>query len=90
MSYTAGEILYTGSGTALVAATAPPHLLGRALARWQLSTGVGQAAAPAVLTALLVVGPATLWSVLAASTLVAAAAVHRWAPVDHERVGTNP
>ncbi|MFJ9443451.1 hypothetical protein ACIRRH_16490 [Kitasatospora sp. NPDC101235] len=51
--YTLGEILYTGSGTALVAAVAPPHLLGRALARWELSAGVGRAAAPAVLTALL-------------------------------------
>ncbi|WP_329102340.1 hypothetical protein OG792_23620 [Micromonospora sp. NBC_01699] len=82
VAYTAGEIIYTGSGTALVAATAPPHLLGRALTRWQLSTGVGQATAPAVLSALLVLGPATLWSVLAAGTLVAAAAVHRWAPAD--------
>ncbi|MEV8506369.1 MFS transporter [Actinoplanes sp. NPDC051475] len=78
--YTLGEILYAGSGTALVAAAAPPEGLGRALARWQLSTGVGNAAAPAVLTALLSIGPGLLWGLLAGTTLAAAAAVRRWAP----------
>ncbi|MFD4504923.1 MFS transporter [Streptomyces sp. NPDC058457] len=73
--YTAGEILYTGSGTPLVLATAPPRLRGRALARWQLSTGIGRAAAPAALTALLTAGPALLWGALAATTLLAAAVV---------------
>jgi MFS family permease len=80
--YTFGEILYTGSGTALVTATAPPHLLGKALARWQVSTGLGQAAAPAVLTLLLSVGAGLLWSVLGASTLMAAGAIARWGPRD--------
>jgi hypothetical protein len=78
--YTAGEIGYAGSGTALVAATAPDDLLGRALARWQLSTGIGAACAPAILTALLSVAPGLLWGVLAGLTLLAAAAVRRWAP----------
>ncbi|KAA2253807.1 MFS transporter [Solihabitans fulvus] len=84
--YTMGEILYTGSGTALVIATAPPRQLGRALARWQLSTGIGQAVAPAALTALLVVGPGALWGGLAGATLLAAGAIRRWGPVD-ERTG---
>ncbi|MFF7592932.1 MFS transporter [Kitasatospora purpeofusca] len=78
--YTFGEILYTGSGTALVAATAPPHLLGRALARWELSMGVGRALAPAALTALLAVGPGVLWPVLAGATLVSSVAVARLRP----------
>ncbi|MFB6890528.1 MFS transporter [Kitasatospora sp. NPDC056327] len=78
--FTLGEILYTGSGTALVAASAPPHLLGRALARWEFSSGIGRALAPAVLTGLLAVGPAVLWPVLAVTTLLAAAAVTRLRP----------
>ncbi|MEU8924820.1 MFS transporter [Kitasatospora sp. NPDC048545] len=78
--YTLGEILYTGSGTALVAAVAPPHLLGRALARWELSMGVGRAAAPAVLTALLAAGPGALWVPLAAATALGALAVLRLGP----------
>ncbi|GAA0664879.1 hypothetical protein GCM10010193_15340 [Kitasatospora atroaurantiaca] len=78
--YTAGEVLYAGSGTALVVAAAPPHLLGRALARWELSTGLGRAAAPAALTALLAGGPGLLWWVLAGCTAVAAVAVRRCSP----------
>ncbi|WP_082559002.1 MFS transporter [Kitasatospora sp. MBT66] len=78
--YTFGEILYSGSGTALVAATAPPHLLGRALARWELSMGVGRALAPAALTALLAVGPGALWPVLAGATLLSSVAVARLRP----------
>ncbi|MFF2619800.1 MFS transporter [Kitasatospora sp. NPDC058046] len=78
--YTLGEILYTGSGTALVASVAPPHLLGRALARWELSSGVGRAAAPAVLTALLAAGPGALWASLAAATALGALAVLRLGP----------
>ncbi|MFJ8622618.1 MFS transporter [Kitasatospora sp. NPDC093550] len=78
--YTLGEILYTGSGTALVAAVAPPHLLGRALARWELSMGVGRAAAPAVVTALLATGPGALWVPLAAATALGALAVLRLGP----------
>ncbi|MEU9041614.1 MULTISPECIES: MFS transporter [unclassified Kitasatospora] len=78
--YTLGEILYTGSGTALVAAVAPPHLLGRALARWELSMGVGRAAAPAVVTALLAAGPGALWLPLAAATALGALAVLRLGP----------
>ncbi|MEU8515399.1 MFS transporter [Kitasatospora sp. NPDC048722] len=80
--FTLGEILYTGSGTALVTAVAPPHLLGRALARWELSMGVGRAAAPAVLTALLAAGPGVLWSTLAVATLAGAVAVLRLGPAE--------
>ncbi|MGA5821739.1 MFS transporter [Kitasatospora sp. NPDC094028] len=80
--YTLGEILYTGSGTALVSASAPPHLLGRALARWELSSGVGRAAAPAVLTALLAAGPGLLWGALAVTTAVGALAVLRLGPAE--------
>lgn len=75
--YTIGEILYTGTGTPLVIASTPPQLLGRALARWQLSTGLGMAAAPAVLTALFAWGPSALWPVLAAGTLAGSALIVR-------------
>jgi MFS family permease len=72
---TIGEIIYAGSSTALVAATAPPEVLGRALARFQLSTGFGLAVSPAVITALAANGPGALWASLAAATLLSGAAV---------------
>lgn len=72
---TLGEVIYAGSATALVTALAPVHVLGRALARFQLSTGFGLAASPAVITALASHGPAALWGSLAAATLLAASAV---------------
>ncbi|WP_370967873.1 MFS transporter [Amycolatopsis sp. cg9] len=72
---TIGEIGYAGSATALVTALAPAHVLGRALARFQLSTGFGLAVSPAVITALATRGPATLWGGLAAATLLSASAV---------------
>ncbi|RFC77567.1 MFS transporter [Streptomyces sp. AcE210] len=72
---TLGEILYAGSATALVTALAPAHVLGRALARFQLSTGFGLAVSPAVITALAPRGPAALWGSLAAATLFSASAV---------------
>ena len=59
---TFGEIIYAGSSTALVAATAPERLIGRALARFQLSTGFGLAISPAIITALAAHGPAALWA----------------------------
>ena len=74
---TLGEIIYAGSSTALVVATAPEHLLGRALARFQLSTGFGLAVSPAIITALAAHGQAALWAPLAAATLLSAAAVTR-------------
>ncbi|MGV9351950.1 MFS transporter [Streptomyces misionensis] len=74
---TLGEIIYAGSATALVTALAPAHVLGRALARFQLSTGFGLAASPAVITALAPHGPAALWGSLAAATLLSASAVAR-------------
>jgi hypothetical protein len=74
---TLGEIIYADSSTALVAATAPEHALGRALARFQLSTGFGLAVSPAVITALAAHGPFALWASLAAATLASAVAVTR-------------
>lgn len=73
--YTIGEILYTGSGTALVIASTPPAQLGRALVRFQLSTGLGMAFAPAALTSLLELNPAVLWVGLTVATLAGALAV---------------
>lgn len=72
---TIGEIIYAGSATALVTALAPVHVLGRALARFQLSTGFGLAVSPAVITALAPHGSAALWGSLAAATLLSASAV---------------
>jgi MFS family permease len=72
---TIGEIIYAGSATALVTDLAPAHALGRALARFQLSTGFGLAVSPAVITSLAPHGPAALWGSLAAATLVSASAV---------------
>ncbi|WP_217709077.1 MFS transporter [Nonomuraea rhodomycinica] len=72
---TIGEIIYAGSATALVTALAPARLLGRALARFQLSTGFGLAVSPAVITALAARGSAALWGGLAAATLLSASAV---------------
>ncbi|MGY4979535.1 MFS transporter [Streptomyces sp. 900105755] len=72
---TLGEIIYAGSATALVTALAPAPVLGRALARFQLSTGVGLAVSPAVITTLAARGPAVLWGTLTAATLLSATAV---------------
>jgi MFS family permease len=72
---TIGEIIYAGSATALVTALTPAPVLGRALARFQLSTGFGLAVSPAVITALATHGEAALWGSLAAATLLSASAV---------------
>ena len=72
---TLGEIIYAGSATALVTVLAPAHVLGRALTRFQLSTGFGLAVSPAAITALAPYGPAALWGSLAAVTLISASAV---------------
>ncbi|MGW1990948.1 MFS transporter [Embleya sp. NPDC001921] len=72
---TIGEIIYAGSATALVTALTPAHVLGRSLARFELSTGLGLAVSPAVFTALAPHGPTALWGSLAAATLLSAAAV---------------
>jgi hypothetical protein len=52
-------------------------VLGRALARFQLSTGFSLAISPAIITALAARGPAALWVSLTAATLLAAAAARR-------------
>ncbi|MGW6732918.1 MFS transporter [Streptomyces sp. NPDC055013] len=72
---TIGEIIYAGSATALVTALAPVHVLGRSLARFELSTGFGLAVSPAVITALAPHGPTALWGSLAAATLLSSCAV---------------
>ncbi|KOU13726.1 hypothetical protein ADK52_37625 [Streptomyces sp. WM6372] len=72
---TVGEIIYAGRATALVTALALPHLLGRTLARFELSTGFGLAVPPAAITALAPHGPAALWGTLATATLLSASAV---------------
>jgi MFS family permease len=72
---TIGEIIYAGSATALVTALAPAHVLGRTLARFELSTGFGLAVSPAVITALAPHGSTALWGSLAAATLLSAGAV---------------
>lgn len=72
---TIGEIIYAGSATALVTALAPAHVLGRALARFQLSTGFGLAVSPVVITTLASHGEAALWGSLATATLLSATAV---------------
>ncbi|QLH24553.1 MFS transporter [Streptomyces sp. Rer75] len=72
---TIGEIIYTGSATALVTALAPAHVLGRALARFQLTWGFGLAISPAIITTLASHSSAALWGSLAAATLLSAFAV---------------
>jgi hypothetical protein len=76
--YTVGELLYAGFGTALVAAAARPGDVGRALAGWQMSTGVANALAPALLLTLLAAGPAVLWGTLIVATLAGGLAIGRW------------
>ena len=75
LPYTMGEILYTGSSVPLVIESAPAHLTGRALARWQLSYGLARAADPIIITGLLAVSAAALWVPLIAATLLSAAAI---------------
>lgn len=88
--YTMGEILYTGSSVPLVIESVPPHLLGRALARWQLSYGLARAADPVIITGLLSLGAATLWMPLAAATLLGAAAVAMSGRAGHIKWYTVP
>ncbi|QKW07208.1 MFS transporter [Streptomyces sp. NA04227] len=72
---TLGEIVYAGTATALVTTLAPAHALGRVLARFELSTGLGLAVSPVVITTLAPYGATALWGSLAAATLAAATAV---------------
>ncbi|MFD0415958.1 MFS transporter [Streptomyces sp. NPDC127108] len=83
---TLGEIVYAGSATALVTALAPPHALGRTLARFELSTGFGLAVSPAAITALAPYGPTALWGSLAGATLAAASAVATDPKLTHDSV----
>ncbi|MEU6854459.1 MFS transporter [Actinacidiphila alni] len=74
---TLGEIVYAGSSGPLLLELAPPAAVGRALARFQLSTGLGLAVSPVVITTLAAHGAAALWLTLTAATLPAAYAVGR-------------
>ncbi|HEX3966320.1 MAG TPA: MFS transporter [Trebonia sp.] len=74
---TLGEIIYAGAATALVAAVTPPPVVGRALARFQLSAGLGLAVSPVIITTLAARGPLALWGTLAVATLLAAAVMAR-------------
>jgi MFS family permease len=74
---TVGEIVYAGSGWALVTAISPPNVLGRALARFQLSVGFSLAVGPVVITTLVAHGPAALWVSLAVATVLSSAAISR-------------
>lgn len=85
-----GEIGYAGSATALVTHLAPPHALGRTLARFELSTGFGLAVSPAVITGLAPHGPAALWGTLAAATLASAGAVRAEAGGRDRAASTPP
>ncbi|GKQ35772.1 MFS transporter [Streptomyces sp. A012304] len=69
---TLGEIIYAGSATALVTHLAPAHALGRALSRFELSTGVSLALSPTIITTLT---PTLLWTTLATTTLLATTAL---------------
>jgi hypothetical protein len=66
-----------------------PYALGRALARFQPSTGFGLAVSPAIIAALAAHGPTALWATLAAATLLSAAAVTRSALGDRREGGTG-
>ncbi|UED83858.1 MFS transporter [Streptomyces profundus] len=72
---TLGEIVYAGTATALVTVLAPARVLGRTLARFELSTGFGLAVSPMVFTALAPHGSVALWGGLAGATLLSAGAV---------------
>ncbi|KPI33079.1 hypothetical protein OV450_6781 [Actinobacteria bacterium OV450] len=72
---TLGEIVYAGSANALATHLAPAGALGRTLARFELSTGLGLAVSPAAITTLAPHGPTALWTTLATATLLSAAAV---------------
>lgn len=85
-----GEIGYAGSATALATHLAPPHALGRTLARFELSTGFGLAVSPAVITGLAPHGPAALWGTLAAATLASAGAVRAEAGGRDRAASTPP
>ncbi|MEU9086233.1 MFS transporter [Streptomyces sp. NPDC048357] len=87
---TIGEIIYAGSATALVTVLAPAHVLGRTLARFELSTGFGLAVSPAVITGLAPHGSAALWGSLAAATLLAAGATSLPAPPPAEEAFRRP
>ena len=72
LGFSVAEAMFGPTGTAAAAAAAPPGAEGRASAIFQLSWGLPIALAPGLLAALLSVGNALTWAVLA---LTCAAAV---------------
>ncbi|MEY9928820.1 MFS family permease [Catenulispora sp. GP43] len=81
---TIGEIMYAGAVGPLLMAIAPAPVLGRALARFQLSNGVGLAVSPTVITVLAAHGSAALWLPLTGATLLAAWSVRRLSDEEQE------
>ena len=81
---TIGEIMYAGAVGPLLMAITPAPVLGRALARFQLSNGIGLAVSPSVITALAAHGSAALWLPLTAATLLAAWSVRRLSDGEQE------
>ncbi|WP_328645698.1 MFS transporter [Amycolatopsis sp. NBC_00348] len=72
LGFSIAEAMFGPTGTAAAAAAAPPGAEGRASSIFQLSWGLPVALAPGLLSALLSIGNALTWSVLA---LTCAAAV---------------
>ena len=81
---TFGEIMYAGSVGPLLMAITPAPVLGRALGRFQLSTGVGLAVSPTIITVLAAHGSAALWLSLTVVTLIAAWSVRRLSDGEQE------
>ena len=83
----------TVSTAGMTGASAPPTgrltavqlLRGRAIARWQLSLGLGRALAPLTITAALDVTATALWLPLAAATVLGASLINFCAPTDTGR-----
>ncbi|MEU9102325.1 MFS transporter [Streptomyces sp. NPDC048361] len=69
--FTIAEMLSLPTSSELSASLAPERIRGRYLGAFQLSWSLGNAAAPAVLTALLGHGPVWPWVVLGALNLLA-------------------
>lgn len=75
VTFAVAEALFAPLSTAAAAAAAPAGAQGRASALYQLSWAVSTVAGPVLLTALLSVGSAVLWSALAVSSALAVPAV---------------
>ncbi len=75
LGFSIAEAMFGPTGTAAAAAAAPPGAEGRASSIFQLSWGLPVALAPGLLSALLSVGNALTWSVLALTCTAAVPAL---------------